>query len=287
MNNSSDARGVLYVVATPIGNLADLGQRALDILGQVNTVLAEDTRRTRQLLQRYGIEAKLESLHEHNEMARTEGLVARAEGGETMAVVSDAGTPLINDPGYLLVRALRQADIPVVPIPGPSAIVAALSVAGVPVHRFAFEGFLPNRKSARRERLAELRKERRALVFYEAPHRVEACIADLAHVFGAAREACVARELTKLHEQVLTGTLASLGEALGSGAMPARGEFVVVVAPMVVDEEALADDPQVDRWLKALSGSMSPADAARVAARATGRPRGEMYKRLMQFSEKH
>src|SRR5690606_36802588 len=204
------AAGTLHVVATPIGHLADLSPRALETLRAVAAVCAEDTRHTRQLLAHFGIERPLLALHEHNEAEVADRLVARLAAGDSLALVSDAGTPLVSDPGFRLVRAAREAGIRVSPVPGPSAIVAALSVAGLPSDRFSFEGFLPAKSGARRERLAALAADARTLVFYESSHRIVESLADFRTVFGDGRRAVLARELTKLFETVLDGTLGDL-----------------------------------------------------------------------------
>ena len=202
--------GTLYVVATPIGNLGDIGGRALEVLGRVDAVCAEDTRHTRQLLGHFGLERPLLALHEHNEDAIAARVVARLQAGESLALVSDAGTPLVSDPGFRLVRAARAAGIRVSPVPGASALVAALSVAGLPSDRFVFEGFLPAKAAARRERLQALAAEPRTLLFYESSHRIAGTLADAVDAFGGDRAAVLARELTKLFETVLDGSLAEL-----------------------------------------------------------------------------
>lgn len=271
--------GTLYVVATPIGNRGDLGERARAILGGVTLVLAEDTRRTRPLLRDLGIRTPLLALHEHNERGRAAELVARLTGGDSLALVSDAGTPLVSDPGYLLVRAARAAACPVRPVPGPCAAVAALSVAGLPAGRFAFEGFLPAKAVARRKALAALQRETRTLVFYEAVHRVRETLADLATAFGAGREAAVARELTKIHETVRTGTLGELASWAAADDDVVRGEIVLVVegaaataAPHELDARTL---------LFELAQELPAAKAAQLTARLTGEPRKQLYQWLI------
>ncbi|MCC5862731.1 MAG: 16S rRNA (cytidine(1402)-2'-O)-methyltransferase [Gammaproteobacteria bacterium] len=259
--------GVLFVVATPIGNLGDLGARARDTLATVDAVAAEDTRRTGQLLSRLGLSVPLVSLHEHNEMARLGPLLARLAAGQSLALVSDAGTPLISDPGYLLVRAALQAGHRVSPVPGACAAVAALSVAGLPTDRFVFEGFLPARQAARRARLEILAPETRTLVFYEAIHRLAETLADLVAGLGAAREATLARELTKLHEQVLHGPLAELAAAVAAGEVPARGECVLVVAGA---PEVAAEEHETRRVLALVAAQLPPREAVRLTAAITG-----------------
>lgn len=271
-----DRSGVLYVVATPIGNRADITQRALDVLGTVTRVLAEDTRHSGTLLRALGIATPLVSLHEHNEQAQVEGLLGRLRAGEDLALISDAGTPLISDPGYRLVRAARQAGVTVVPVPGPSALIAALSVAGLPTDRFVFEGFLPPKAAARRVRLQALAAEPRTLVFYEASHRIQECIADLAAAFGAAREAVIARELTKNFEQVQSGTLGELEAWLAADPNRLRGEFVVLVAGAPEPEETDVG-PEAQRVLAILLRELPVKQAAALAAEITGARRNALY----------
>lgn len=271
-----DRLGVLYVVATPIGNRADITQRALDVLGAVARVLAEDTRHSGTLLRSLGIATPLVSLHEHNEQAQVDGLLARLRAGEDLALISDAGTPLISDPGYRLVRAARQAGVTVVPVPGPSALIAALSVAGLPTDRFVFEGFLPPKAAARRGRLQALAAESRTLVFYEASHRIQESLADLAEIFGAGREAVIARELTKNFEQVESATLAELNAWLAADANRLRGEFVVLVAGAPAAEEADID-PEARRVLDILRRELPVKQAAALAAEITGARKNALY----------
>lgn len=265
----------LHVVATPIGNLGDLSPRAQQVLREVAAVCAEDTRRSGQLLAHFGIGTPLLALHEHNEQQLAERLVARLLGGEALALVSDAGTPLVSDPGYRLVRAARAAGVKVSPVPGPSAIVAALSVAGLPSDRFTFEGFLPAKASARRERLAALAGEPRTLVFYESSHRIEESLADLRAAFGDDRPAVLARELTKLFETVLDGTLADLHARVAADADQRKGEFVLVVQGVGEDADAkLAEGRRVHAIL---ARQLPPSTAAKLAAEITGAPRKALY----------
>lgn len=265
----------LHVVATPIGNLGDLSPRAQQVLREVAAICAEDTRRSGQLLSHFGISTPLVALHEHNEQQMAERLVGRLLGGESLALVSDAGTPLVSDPGYRLVRAARAAGVKVSPVPGPSALIAALSVAGLPSDRFAFEGFLPAKASARRERLAALAGESRTLVFYESSHRIEESLADLRQAFGEERPAVLARELTKLFETVLDGTLAELHRRVGDDADQRKGEFVLVVQGVGEDADAkLAEGRRVHAIL---ARQLPPSAAARLAAEITGAPRKALY----------
>lgn len=267
--------GTLYVVATPIGNLADLSPRAQQVLRSADAVCAEDTRHTRQLLAHFGIERPLVALHEHNEEAMAQRVVARLQAGENLALVSDAGTPLVSDPGFRAVRAARAAGIRVSPVPGPSAIIAALSVAGLPSDRFAFEGFLPAKPGARRERLRALAGEPRTLVFYEASHRIAEFLADLRDAFGGERPAVVARELTKLFETVLDGTLEALVATVEADENQRKGEFVIVVQGAGEDEAGKIAEGR--RVYALLAAHVPPSAAAKLAAEITGAPRKALY----------
>ncbi len=273
---SVSAPGVLYVVATPIGNLADLSERARTVLTTAEVVAAEDTRHTGRLLATFDGRAELVSLHEHNEQGRVPTLVERLRTGTSIALVSDAGTPGVSDPGYRLVVAAHEADCRVVPIPGASAAIAALSAAGQPTDRFVFEGFLPARANARRERLKALAAEGRTLVLYESSHRIGAALADLAAAFGPGRPATLARELTKAYETVRRATLGDLAAWVDADPNQRRGEIVLVVAgaseaPAGSTGITLADA------LDALLPELPPARAAAVAARLTGTKRRDAY----------
>ncbi len=267
--------GVLHVVATPIGNLGDLSPRAQDVLRGVAAICAEDTRRSGQLLSHFGIATPLLALHEHNEEAIAGRIVARLLAGESLALVSDAGTPLVSDPGYRLVRAARAAGVRVSPVPGACAAIAALSVAGLASDRFAFEGFLPARAAARRERLRQLASESRTLVFYESSHRIVETLEDMAALLGGERPAVLARELTKLFETVLDGGLAALLAAVRADEHQRKGEFVLVVEGAGDDADArLAEGRRV---YALLSAQLPPSAAARLAAEITGAPRKALY----------
>lgn len=268
----SGTAGILYVVATPIGNLADLSQRAADTLRQVDVVLAEDTRTTRRLLDAYAISTPLESVHEHNEERISTALVGRLVAGARMALVSDAGTPLLSDPGYRLVRLAQDQGIAVQVVPGPSAITAALSVSGLSPRPFWFEGFLPPRAAARRERLRALSDLEATLVFFEAPHRVRDAVQDMAMVLGAQREAAFARELSKRFEEVVREPLAQLAQRLD--ATPPRGEFVLLVAGAPA---ASASEQELARVLECLLELLPTRQAAAAAARITGARRNDAY----------
>ena len=267
--------GTLYVVATPIGNLADLTPRAREVLASVALIAAEDTRHTRQLLQSCGIGTALTSLHEHNEAQKSAELVARLAGGESIALVSDAGTPLVSDPGFDLVAAARRAGISVVAIPGACAAIAALSVAGLPTDRFVFEGFLPAKTAARSERLEQLAREGRTLIFYEAPHRLGEVLHDMTRIFGAERNASISRELTKRFETTYSGTLAQLSDAATLDSDMSRGEIVIVVSGAPAASPALEFDSEA--LLRALLEELSPSQAAKVAAHVTGLRRSDLY----------
>ena len=267
--------GTLFVVATPIGNLGDFSPRAVETLKSVAAICAEDTRRTRPLLQQFGIDIPLIALHDHNEDEMAERLVARLLAGESLALVSDAGTPLISDPGYRLVRAAREAGVRVSPVPGAAALIAALSVAGLPSDRFAFEGFLPAKAGARRDRLQGLAAEPRTLVFYESSHRILDFLEDAASVLGAERHAVVARELTKLFETVLDGTLESLRSRIEQDPHQQKGEFVVMIEGAGDDEAARLSEGK--RVYAKLAEHLPPSTAAKLAAELTGAPRKALY----------
>lgn len=269
--------GTLHIVATPIGNLADLSPRALDTLRRVAAICAEDTRHTRQLLAHFGIDQHLLALHEHNEGEMAERIVARLLGGEDLALVSDAGTPLVSDPGFRLVRAARAAGVKVSPVPGPSALIAALSVAGLPSDRFAFEGFLPAKPSARREQFAALAGETRTLLFYESAHRIAESLADARAAFGDERPAVLARELTKLFETVLDGTLADLHARVLADDNQRKGEFVLVVQGAGDDLDAKVAEGR--RVYALLNEHLPPSTAAKLAAEISGAPRKALYGR--------
>jgi 16S rRNA (cytidine1402-2'-O)-methyltransferase len=282
------AAGTLFIVATPIGNLQDLSPRAVACLREADLLLAEDTRHTRHLLDACGIaraSGTVESLHEHNEHARAPQIVERLLRGESVALVSDAGTPLLSDPGAPLVAAAADAGIAVVALPGPCAAVVALTVAGLPTDRFAFEGFLPAKTTARRKALQTLQHEPRTLIFYEAPHRLVETLADMSAVFGAGREASVARELTKKFEQVYRGTLAQLAAQSTADADMTRGELVVIVrgAPRDTADAEARVQQEARRVLAALLAELPVSQAARLAAQITGRSRKELYEHALQL----
>jgi 16S rRNA (cytidine1402-2'-O)-methyltransferase len=272
----------LYVVATPIGNLADIGLRAIEVLAKADLVACEDTRTTGKLLAAHGIAARLTAYHEHNAARVRPKLMERLERGETVALVADAGTPLISDPGYKLVAAAAEAGVTVTSVPAASAALAALTVSGLPSARFLFAGFLPNKAAARRRALAELAPIPASLVIYESARRLPAALADAAEVLGP-RPAAVARELTKLHEEVRRGTLAALAEHYQGAGAP-RGEIVVVVGPPERDAATAPDAEAVDAQLRAAFRHASLRDAVAAVAGATGRPRKQVYARALELA---
>ncbi len=256
----------LYIVATPIGNLKDISKRALETLEQVDLIAAEDTRHSGQLLQNYSITTNLVAYHDHNEVAATDMLINKLVAGIDVALISDAGTPLVSDPGYRLVKAAHEHGVEVVPIPGASALLAALSASGLATDRFSFEGFLPTRKAARQARLGELKQKSRTLVFFESPHRIEKMLDDLVDIFGSGRLATIAREMTKRFEQISHGELGILREKLSSEEIVIRGEFVVVVSGA---NESKFDYDEL-KLMKALLEELPPGKAANVAHKLTG-----------------
>jgi 16S rRNA (cytidine1402-2'-O)-methyltransferase len=275
--------GRLEVVATPIGNLGDLSSRAREVLAAADLIAAEDTRRTAQLLNAIGVAGQLISLHDHNEEARLEPLVHQLKAGKVIALVSDAGTPLLSDPGFGLVRAAAAAGIEVRAIPGASAVTAALSIAGVATDRFAFEGFLPSRAGERRALLARLAAEPRTLVLFEAPHRIAAALTDLARIFGDQRVAVVTRELTKVHECVYRGTLRELCAMAREDGDFARGEITLVIAGAAPERASSGDRELLTRALQLLLQDLPPARAAAIAAQLAGSSRSDAYELAMRL----
>lgn len=271
------SEGQLQVVATPIGNLKDFSPRAVEVLAAADLVVAEDTRHSRGLLAHHGLNPPLQAMHEHNEAAMIPALLERLKAGECIAVISDAGTPLISDPGFRLVRAAHQAGISVQAVPGPSAVTAALSVSGLPTDRFCFEGFLPARSTARRSALEALVHEPRTLVFFETGQRIQGCLETLASVFGDEREIAVCRELTKRFETVLHGPARNVLDRVTADADQRRGEFVLVVAG--AGKPAPERQAAID-LARELARELPASKAARVAARITGVPRRELFAAL-------
>ncbi|WP_020409300.1 16S rRNA (cytidine(1402)-2'-O)-methyltransferase [Hahella ganghwensis] len=275
--------GRLYVVATPIGNLEDLSSRALATLKEVDVIAAEDTRHSARLCRHFGIGTPMLSLHAFNEASRSEGLVSRLLDGESVALVSDAGTPLISDPGYPLVREARAQGVQVIPVPGACAMVAALSVAGLPSDRFAFEGFLPAKGSGRRKQLESLKKETRTLIFYESPHRIMDFLEDLCAIFED-RDVVLGREITKTFETFLSGSAKTLIQQLQEDTDQQRGEFVVLVAG--AEESAESDtDIDIDRLLIMLLKELPVKKAAAIVAEVAGLSKNDLYKRALSLKE--
>ncbi len=275
-------KGVLYVVATPIGNLGDISQRALDTLRQVDVIAAEDTRHSRRLFGQYDIRTRCFSLHEHNERGRVSEIITLLNEGKSVALVSDAGTPLISDPGFVLLREVRGAGLTAIAVPGPCAFVAALSIAGLPSDRFLFEGFLPSKSGARRSRLQRIANETATLIFYESCHRILACIADMIEILAEDRRAVVARELTKLHETTVSDTLEGIYSLISNDPMQQKGEFVLLVSG-ATEEDQQENDVEVDRILIALLKELPIKSACRVAIELTGLSKNDLYKRALSL----
>lgn len=310
IENQSVKKGCLYLVSTPLGNLGDITLRAIEVLKSVDLILAEDTRHSQRLLQHFGIYKPCLAFHEHNERTKTTAIVHELQTGKTIALISDAGTPLINDPGYYLVRELKILGYPVVPIPGPSALIAALSASGLPTDRFCFQGFLPNKKSARRAELESLVLESRTLIFFEAPHRVQATLEDLMEFFGGDREAVIARELTKTFETIRLATLSELLTWVREDHHQQKGEIVLLVhgrrtAAKRVTGNLSQDgmgEGEKEEWteegsdpaahfiegealkiLKILLAELPMAQAAHIAAKITGLPKRILYNKALEL----
>jgi 16S rRNA (cytidine1402-2'-O)-methyltransferase len=271
----------LYVVATPIGNLGDISRRAIEVLSSVNVIAAEDTRHTGKLLSEFSISSKLVALHDHNEDRSTASIIQMMEEGQSIALVSDAGTPLISDPGYHLVNQCLSRGFDVVAVPGPSSVTAALSIAGMPTNRFSFEGFVPPKNLARREFLSNLKFETRTQVFFESPHRINETLRAITEIMGPERQMSLCRELTKTFEQVVLGTVGEISERIGSGDIPARGEFVLVLRG---SDEALAVN--ADHLLQTLLTEFPPSKAASVAAKVTDLSRSDLYDRALALKRR-
>ena len=273
--------GTLFVVATPIGNLEDLSPRARQTLAEVDLIAAEDTRHTGRLLSHIGVKAPQFALHEHNEARAAPSLIERLKDGKSVALVSDAGTPLVSDPGYRLVQAAHEHGITVSPVAGPSAVTAALSVSGLPTDRFGFEGFPPAKPVARQKWLQERAEDGRTLIVFEAVHRIAATLADMVDVFGADREAFLGRELTKLHEQCRRATLGELLDEVNAGTIVSKGEFVIAIGGSVRPDRSSLD---IDRLLRELLDIVPARQAAAIAARVTGKRRNALYARILELA---
>ncbi|MDB4512316.1 16S rRNA (cytidine(1402)-2'-O)-methyltransferase [Arenicella sp.] len=272
--DSPERSGSLYIVATPIGNLDDFSLRAKQVLSDVSTVLAEDTRHSKRLFGRYGITTRLKSCHEHNEAEQVEWVVQQLDEGNDLALISDAGTPLISDPGFVLVRALRLRGYSVLSVPGPSSVIAALSIAGLPTDRFIFDGFLPAKSVARIEQLKNYLAEPRTVVLLESSHRIQACLVDCLQVFGGSRQLVIARELTKKFETVLAGSITEVVAQVEEDADQRRGEFVLMLAG---NAQIAQTDAQVLKILRIVQEELPLKKAAGIVANITGRRKNEIY----------
>ncbi len=278
-------KGVLYIVATPIGNLGDITQRALETLKIADKICAEDTRNTRKLLTHFGLQGELQALHDHNERHKVSAIKNWLDAGENIALVSDAGTPLISDPGYHLVSELGEQGYKIIPIPGASAIITALSVAGLPTDRFTFEGFLPAKNVGRNKALQANLKEPRTQVYYESSHRIAVTIEAMCEVFGGERKVVLARELTKMYEQVYRGELVGLQQWINENPMHRKGEFVLMLAGYIEEVESDAVSASIEDLLKILVEELPVKQAASLAAKITGRKKNELYKLAMALKD--
>ena len=274
--------GTLYIVATPIGNLEDITLRAMRIMKEADVIAAEDTRHTRKLLDRYEIDTSMTSYHDHNKEEKAPVLIDKLLDGKNIALVSDAGTPGISDPGYFLINLAISENIPVTPIPGATAAITALSVSGLPTDRFVFEGFLPSKQTARRKRLNELEQEERTLIFYEAPHRIMKTIRDMLDVFGD-RKAVITRELTKIHEEAVRGGLSNILKHLQSGTL--KGEFTIIVhgATEETEQESISPGEYLRNLM--IHRGLSKKEAVQAAARELGLPKREVYKESLKLEK--
>ena len=284
MANRTANPGALFLVATPIGNLGDISARALETLQSVDLIAAEDTRHSRRLMQHFSINTRLQAYHEHNEEQQAPALLERLLSGQSVALISDAGTPLVSDPGYRLVNAALENRIPVTPIPGPCAAIAALSASGLPTDRFVFEGFPPAKQGARRNYLQALKSEQRTLVFYVSCHRITDTLADMMEVFGGDRQAVLARELTKTFETIRRASLNDLVEWVENDENQRKGEIAVLVegaAPNTDDRQQ-----QLSELLQVLVEELPVKQAAAIAARLTGLHRNEIYRQALSLKEK-
>lgn len=273
----------LYVVATPIGNLEDISARAIRTLSEVDLILAEDSRHSGKLLQHFGIHTPVQAYHDHNEHKVVDHLIEQLRANQAIALISDSGTPLINDPGYQLVVAAHKQGIRVVPVPGPSAVISALSVSGLPADRFVYEGFLPNKQAARQTRLAELAGEQRTLIFYEVPHRICACIEDMVGFFGSERIATLAKEITKHFETIRKDTLAGILGWLQENPLHQKGEFVLMVHGASADT---SDELESVRVLKILLHSLPVKEAAAAATKIMNGNKNRLYRLAIAINKK-
>ena len=281
---SNNAKASLYIVATPIGNLSDMSQRAIEVLQSVDVIAAEDTRHSGILLQHFAINTPSISLHDHNEQQRSETLLERLQQGESVALISDAGTPLISDPGYKLVSLVREHDIPVIPIPGSCAVITALSASGLPSDRFSFEGFLPPKQGARQQVLQSLIDESRTMIFYDAPRRVQNTLEDMVEIFGGERQACVARELTKLHETITTKPLAELLAWVSEDSNQRKGECVVLVEG--IKQKKDSSETEINRVLSLLLKELPVKKAAAITSSLLEVSKNTAYDMALKLQQK-
>lgn len=281
------AHGTLYIVATPIGNLEDLSARAGKVLSDVSVIAAEDTRHSGRLLEHLGVSKPMIALHDHNERGRVQRVLDQLLSGSDVALVSDAGTPLISDPGYVLVREARAEGVRVSPVPGPCALVAALSAAGLPTDRFLFAGFLPAKPAGRRTALNELRREVATLVFYESPHRILGTVSDIVDIMGVAREIVLGREITKTFETFYSGAAGEVLATLEEDPHGSRGEFVVVVrGAEKTDSSLMTGELDVDRLLSALIPELPVKQVAKIVSGVTGLGKNELYRRALALKDR-
>ena len=281
----SDTKGVLYIVATPIGNLGDITRRAIEVLTDVDLIAAEDTRTSQKLLAHYDIRTPMMALHEHNEREQSSEIIKKIQSGQKIALISDAGTPLISDPGYHLVAAAHQAQLTVHPIPGASALIAALSASGLPTDRFVFEGFLPSKSVARQEYLQKLLDETRTLIFYEAPHRLLESLESMLAVFGAQRVAVLAREITKLYETIKQLPLGELTEWVRAHPEQQKGESVIMLAGAPLGPDKQHVELEVNHLLTMLLTKLSVKDAAHLVSDLTGLGKNQLYARALEIQQ--
>lgn len=280
MNENNVLPGTLYIVATPIGNLSDISDRAVQVLSQVDLICCEDTRHSARLLENIGNKTALLSLHEHNERERSLSIVERLKSGQSIALVSDAGTPLISDPGYVLVNHVIDAELNVVPIPGPSAVITALSIGGLPTDRWSFEGFFPSKTSARVKMMQSLVDQNQTMVFYESSHRIQNCLEDMVSVFGPDRRVVVARELTKTFETVLRGKIEAVLQLVQGDSNQRKGEFVILVAG-TPKEVVSPQDPRVVSLIAELKPLLPPKKIASAIANAFGGSKKSYYEAIV------
>lgn len=285
MSHHQNTYGTLYVVATPIGNLADMSARGVDVLKSVQCIAAEDTRHAKKLLQHYGIHTPMLAYHDHNEQAQSHTLISQLLAGDDVALISDAGTPLISDPGFRLTQAAHKENIPLVPVVGACAAIAALSVAGLPSDRFSFEGFLPNKTSQRKAKLAALTSTTHTMIFYESPHRIIAALQDLVAVFGGERLACLCRELTKTFETVQQASLAELLHFVESDSNQQKGEIVLVVNGATPNHSEI--DEQTKKLLLRLLVDLPVKKAAALASELSGIKKNKLYELALHLKEQH